>query len=450
MYTNQEYVLDMVSGQKKRKLLFNAANAKLVWQDDHSEIVFDHLFGKLPGKEIETHHPISFSPSQPVGKTKELRLLKIQVGFGCNFKCTFCSQASTRGDQKTKESSYLAASLIEKLKSILRDHSDPGSLRIEFWGGETLIYWPSVNFLASEIRERWPDVHLLLFTNGSLLTSEIIQRLGELKIHVVVSHEGHSQEELRGRQLTEQSRQMIRELHHSLFSKGLFSFNMTLGKSNFRLKKVRAYLAKYFEIPLNQVYLNFDILMIFDEPGRQFHLKTEYEMKKFISDVFFELKALGLEANWIPFLKQNILDLLRYFFEATPSKLFFQKCSMDRPDSLAVDMQGNVLTCQNTTATSGHKIGHLDQFDEIKLSTSTHWTQRSSCQNCPVVALCRGSCMYLEGEFFDLTCDNYFAFYVSLLTYVLYEITGFELERIRGINLRNRNIQSFQVLGTSC
>jgi hypothetical protein len=38
---------------------------------------------------------------------------------------------------------------------------------------------------------------------------------------------------------------------------------------------------------------------------------------------------------------------------------------MDSPDAIAVDLRGNVMTCQNTGAKGAHKIGHVADFDAI-------------------------------------------------------------------------------------
>ena len=84
-----------------------------------------------------------------------------------------------------------------------------------------------------------------------------------------------------------------------------------------------------------------------------------------------------------------------------PIEALGQKCGMDQPDAIAVDLRGNVMTCQNTGAKGAHKIGHVADFDAIALDTATHFAFREECMACPVVQLCKGSCMFLEGEFFQ-------------------------------------------------
>ena len=121
-----------------------------------------------------------------------------------------------------------------------------------------------------------------------------------------------------------------------------------------------------------------------------------------------------------------------------PSSAVGQKCGMDRSDNIAVDLKGNVLTCQNESPVEvsfngeSHLIGSVDDFDNIKLKSSTHWSFRDNCAKCPVLQLCKGSCMFLHGPLWELGCDNsysdnipYFMSAIELLTgYIPYYIEG--------------------------
>lgn len=111
-----------------------------------------------------------------------------------------------------------------------------------------------------------------------------------------------------------------------------------------------------------------------------------------------------------------------------------QKCGMDREDTIAVDLRGNVMTCQNTGAKGMHKIGHVDDFDAIALDTATHFSFRSECMACPVVQLCKGSCMFLDGDFFAQSCANEFAFNMGILMAAIWHLTGMVVVRIQSIN----------------
>jgi uncharacterized protein len=109
-----------------------------------------------------------------------------------------------------------------------------------------------------------------------------------------------------------------------------------------------------------------------------------------------------------------------------------QKCGMDREDTIAVDLRGNVMTCQNTGAKGEHKIGHVEDFDAIALNTSTHFSFREECMACPVVQLCKGSCMFLEGEFFKQSCANEFAFNFGVMMAAVWHLTGSVVVGVEG------------------
>jgi uncharacterized protein len=109
---------------------------------------------------------------------------------------------------------------------------------------------------------------------------------------------------------------------------------------------------------------------------------------------------------------------------------FGQKCGMDSPDAIAVDLRGNVMTCQNTDAKGAHKIGHVADFDAIALDTATHFAFRPECMACPVVQLCKGSCMFLEGDFFAQSCANEFAFNMGIMMAAVWHLTGMVVVRI--------------------
>jgi uncharacterized protein len=107
-----------------------------------------------------------------------------------------------------------------------------------------------------------------------------------------------------------------------------------------------------------------------------------------------------------------------------PIEALGQKCGMDSPDTIAADLRGNVMTCQNTGAKGLHKIGHVAHFDAIALDTATHFAFREECMSCPVVQLCKGSCMFLDGEFFKQSCANEFAFNFGVMMAAVWHLTG--------------------------
>ena len=123
-------------------------------------------------------------------------------------------------------------------------------------------------------------------------------------------------------------------------------------------------------------------------------------------------------------LGERVNEFYKSIIRRRPIEALGQKCGMDREDTIAVDLRGNVMTCQNTGAKGAHKIGHVADFDAIALDTATHFAFRPECMSCPVVQLCKGSCMFLEGDFFAQSCANEFAFNMGIMMAAVWHLTG--------------------------
>ena len=91
---------------------------------------------------------------------------------------------------------------------------------------------------------------------------------------------------------------------------------------------------------------------------------------------------------------------------------------------------------QNTSAGTRHRIGHVDDFENIRLDTAHHWSTRAECTNCPVVQICKGACFYLEDDLWRQACDNSFTWNLAMLAVSLYWLTRLVLVEIEGSVLR--------------
>ena len=143
----------------------------------------------------------------------------------------------------------------------------------------------------------------------------------------------------------------------------------------------------------------------YDAGGMAATLKTQAEQIGYRVKAFDELRTAQVARFDISRQKiKGFVDSVRY---ARPASALGQKCGMDKVDNLAVDLHGNVLTCQNVSAAStgpngeSHLIGKLEDLAGVEMKTSTHWSKRSECTSCPVLQLCHGSCMFLHGPLWD-------------------------------------------------
>jgi len=130
-------------------------------------------------------------------------------------------------------------------------------------------------------------------------------------------------------------------------------------------------------------------------------------------------------------IQGKIDGFLQSVLSHSNSKYLGQKCGMDDEHVLAVDLRGNVMTCQNVssleTSKNGesHLGGNLNDFDAVEIKTSTHWSNRKECGSCPVLHLCKGACMFLDKKFWDISCANSYSDNISLFAIALEKMTGY-------------------------
>ena len=362
------------------------------------------------------------SKDNPGRKVSAIRRLKISMGFKCNYACAYCGQASQVG--KEEPSSLVDVEAFLTGLGRWWDGGDDGQGQgafIQFWGGEPFVYWKKMKVLAEGIHARYPNAQLAVTTNGSLLDEAKLEWLEQMGFSVTVSHDGPGQN-LRGPDPLEDPEKCnaIRELFIRPGLKEKCSINVVLTRDHHSFKAAREWLIDRLGVPDIQVGSE-ELLLPYDVGALLTCPATDEEHKAIRLTLFGEImdgSALGISTVWL-----KLQDWFNSVAEGRPAYALGQKCGLDRQDTMAVDLKGNVYTCQNT-AEDGHRIGHVEDLDRVALTTATHWSLRDECTRCPVVQLCKGACMYLGGEYWRRACDNSFTYNVAMLTGALWMITG--------------------------
>ena len=370
--------------------------------------------------EREWPTALRVSKATPLGKSRAPKVLKIQLGLSCNYSCSYCSQAHQIGDATLSKLTDVEA-FLANLDSWLEGAPE----RIELWGGEPFIYWAKLKRLIPALAERFASARFLIITNGSLFDREKLDLITQYDIDIGLSHDGPGQD-LRGPDPLENPEQ--RRWIEALLAerRGHVSINTVLTAQNHDLAAIKAWfharLGLDVPLSLEGVVNVYDAATLlgpgrFDEAGLHALRRSVFESHVTAPQAF------GLD--------KRLRDFLSSLKTRRPISALGQKCGIDRPEHIAVDLQGNVMTCQNTGAKGEHKIGHVDEFDAIALNTATHFAFRPECISCPVVQLCKGSCMFLEGELFAQSCANEFAFNMGILMAAVWHLTGMIVVQIQ-------------------
>lgn len=412
---------------------YDNMTSSLMWENGE-EIYNEGIRKKTANKTWRTA-PVT-TPDAPLGKKSTVKTLKIQLGLSCNYSCEYCSQRFVPHADETN--SKYVDKFVKNLDLWLEGSPD----RIEFWGGEPLVYIKTIKPLAEQLRIKFPKAKFGMVTNGSLLNPELNEWIDKMGFGVGISHDGPGQP-VRGPDPLDDPKQRegIVDLFKRLAPQGRISFNTMMNRENMD----RAAVQKFFDSFLTSIGVHrYNIgeggfIDPYDEGGLANSLKTQDEHIGFRR---ITLNQTRKNQNYkFGIVNQRINEWIQSISSLRPASALGQKCGMDDIETIAVDLRGNVLTCQNVSAVSTapngkqHMLGHVSQLDKVKLKTSTHWSARKECVDCPVLQACKGACMYLEGNLWNNACENAYTDHIPFWAASIEKMSGFLPYYIENENL---------------
>lgn len=406
-----------------KKVIYDSSVNSLSWEDGVKIV------------EVAKQQEEVKTPAKIEHGKKDLKTVKIQLGLSCNFECDYCNQRFVPHADSTNPDDVLP--FVNNMSSWFeggRDGLGSGT-KIEFWGGEPLVYWKTLKPLAEALREKYPNAMFGIITNGSLLDSEKNDWLEKLGFGVSVSHDGPGQFVRGPDPLTDvQSKEGVIDLYKRLAPKGRMSLNSMINSKNISRASIEEYFVKFVSEEIGQEYLQYLVIGegsfvdAYDDGGLANSLLDEEEDIKFRNTALSEVRSGKVRKFEI--IETKYKDFIASLIGGTRIESVPQKCGMDKSNQMAVDLNGNVLTCQNVSSVSknpagiSHHIGHVSDLSAVKLDTSTHWSDRKECPNCPVIHICKGACMFLTGELWEASCNNAFSDNILILTLAIEELTG--------------------------
>ena len=431
----------------------------MFWEESGNKISLEHISKGLtyqldakvwkPATVTNPHNPELHGK-----KSRKPATLKITMGLKCNYACSYCNQAHQPHDPVGGPDD--ADELVEKMKTNF-DFSTYDKFRLEFWGGEPMVYWKTLKPLAEKVKKVYPNAQFMMVTNGSLLTREKVDWFNRMGFSIGMSHDGPLHAQNRGPDpLDEPPAKDAIVYALKTMGQGRFTFNCVLTRENVSIPAVRDFIQEklnrkdfgYEHVEVGQMEIQVtteELMLPYDDNGLAHSIQTTDEKKEILHTLFWETINNQNEFSW------TVNTKMRNFFEGIvygrPAEVLGQKCGMDREDNLAIDMKGNVTTCQNTSSLTKHNIGNIDNFDDIRLDTSYHWTTREECPSCPVVQLCQGACLFLEDKYWNQACENLYWYNLALLAAGLFIMTdGLVLVEIQGQKIRHQDVTSQEVI----
>ena len=412
----------------------NANDKKIFYYDNLTNRLTDadgkvFEYPKIVKTEREEYK--SFDKNRPLKKSRHIQLLKIQLGLSCNYSCDYCSQKFVERAPETSKKDIDA--FLEKLEVL--EFKEEHGLKVEFWGGEPFVYWKTLRPLAEALQDKFKHwkrrPNFSVITNGSILNEEIIDWLMKMNFGVAISHDGPGQH-VRGPDPFEdpEHKKLVLGFYRQMtrLKKG-FSFNAMLNAQNISRKKIYDWFVEFTGDP-NVVLGEGGIVDSYDADGMQNSLQTKQQHFEFrrqaFADIFTTQGNIGFKMQL-----DKIDGFIRNILAHDEARYLGQKCGMDDEHTLAIDLRGNVMTCQNVSSLEtgkngeSHLGGNLNDYDNVAIKTATHWSNRAECPKCPVLHLCKGACMFLDKEFWDVSCANSYSDNVAMFALAIEKITGY-------------------------
>ena len=325
--------------------------------------------------------------------------IRLSMGKQCNYKCKYCHQSKDIYVQKKMPN--LVDELIRATERNING--------IQFWGGEPFLFFDVMKDITKEVREKLSDkdIHIGTCTNGSFLKNKEIQDwIINNDISFTISYDGRGQF-LRGEDpLTPE----VIEFLHRLKEKDpefIPHFNPVISKE---MHDPLAYSNNLKERVGMDVYIGeVRPIMIIDEATLSCALDEKYLQEYFVH-LYKCLSSHQLD-NWYT----TNLTVKRIIENMGKKDECVIPCFVNKLDTLTVDLEGNVLSCQSFNVGdkddygTDHKLQHITEIVHYKDRKFMDLSQlemyrKSHCKDCLVRTACRGGCPFTPRKYTDINC----------------------------------------------
>ena len=325
---------------------------------------------------------------------KYFSTIYIILGRDCNFHCKYCSQEKSTQIQRNNYK------LSKKLINFL-DNYKYKNTKIIFWGGEPLLYMSSIKFLLNryENKFKWETI-----TNGSLLTSKIINLFDIYNVRLIVSHDGKITEKTRNIDILKNNQIKNLLLNYKNFV-GFLAVYSSLSNS---YKEILNY---FVENGFKEKHIKINHACITRNDPLQIKLADINTKKylKILKEMLFNYTQTK-NNDAISNKEKKIID--HYINDIKKALSRKQECKTPKYNincttcinMLNVDYDGNIFICHN----SEYKIGTIeDEYKEIYHKLVDYLKQHvlPDCKKCEIFDICQGTCPILTNKGYKISCN---------------------------------------------
>lgn len=355
---------------------------------------------------------------QPSGRQfKSETLFRVSFGKRCNFNCKYCIQPKVFSDQRFNP---------ELVEWMLNAAGDRGIGHVTMWGGEPALYMPLIKAFTREIRRQAPSASLSTLSNGTIFTDENTDWFLENNIYLTLSWDGPGQH-LRGEDVLKNEtikRNFMRMYEHDSHN---ISINPVMTRANYNFVAFAEFTrqALGFLPTIGEA----GALIVVDDSSRECAVRDE-DLPAFSASAYEAFtKYGGIFAGATEQASMFLYRLSSTKFDG------ITRCCCTSPNSFAIDLEGNIMTCQSFSKSEtdefgmSYRVGHLKEMAwgegaPYYIPQAFLKYKETNCGDCLVQKACRANCPYTRTEYREVNCKLLKAYYTAIMAYALYMLTG--------------------------
>ncbi len=412
----------MLKIQAKNK---NGKNIKFAYDPNTCCLVLDgwHLGGY---KKYMQYLPKSKQAVQTVDVNRRCNtpISEVRISFGleCNWNCKYCSQDKSQAHKECRWE-MAPGTMATALYKLLHEYGGD-FVAVQFWGGEPLLHWDYIKSVHDAFQDLvvihgglHSQVHFGFVTNGSLLTSEIVNYCIRNFFSVCISHDGPGQE-LRTADPLKEHKNLIQRLYNSRQS---CSFNSVMTSRNNSHNQLVQHLSKELNTKAQIIIADAAPLAVSDGVDLSL-VPFREDLMSYSESLFRDMLTYGI-LDYFDSYTRIIDDFKRAI--CSPDLLHvpeFSACGAGWPGKVVLNTHGEAIYCQSYLDEVG-TLSELQAGKELSYSKVRH-ANIAGCKNCPVLHMCRYGCPKQTSEVWEQNCKIRFAHYMALFKIAFLQLTG--------------------------
>ena len=334
---------------------------------------------------------------------RNVNTIFIMLGNECNLNCKYCLQHPLVEHPISHE---INPDIYDFIEEVCTELSDGNKLRLQFFGGEPLLFWDNIKTIVTETQKRKMPVEYSLMTNGKLITQEMVDFFNKYEFWICVSWDGFNVKQTRGFDAFvpgSKQRKLLLQIERLGVSAVLSSYAYPIDICDAFQMIENA----YYPIHNHHLYMNVDEIM--DTGGIpqdliNFDYDRLYKEVVALTDEYLEERKNGDVLNNKYARNVYIHDKynrLRWFYTKENSNGEYQGatcCCGNGYTTYNLGLDGTLYPCHNTSAKAGSIYDSYMSYISKIIDGDTTKERRETCRNCIAVAYCCGGCKLLSND----------------------------------------------------